>query len=162
MENEKAERVIRLDDFTVVSIGTGAKLEVSRVAKLNRAGKLGWLKDAIGISMTGNTQAIHYNLAEIFSTQERAPKIKRYFRFQTMISPAEAKMDDPSKINLIKNRARRNILGNSEEYKTFKREHIEPPEAIVSLSNIEKQRAQEIEKFLASQQSAHCAESKDD
>ena len=155
IENEKVEEVLRLDDFTVVSIGTGAKLESSRVEKLKRAGLLGWAKAAVEISMTGTTQAVDYNVSTIFKTRQRTTDKLKYFRFQTMISPSEAQMDDPSRIGLVKNRARKDGLGDTSDYKEFISEHIESLQFRTTVRASEQAEVLGIERLLALPASAN-------
>ena len=80
-----------IDDFSLLSIGTGEMLNSSRYKSLKHAGLLGWASSAVSMSIDGTTQAGQENLRLLFGSIDG----DKYYRIQTILTPKLHQMDNP-------------------------------------------------------------------
>lgn len=85
------EKAPHIDDFCLLSIGTGKMLSSSRYKSLKHAGLLGWASSAVSMSIDGTTQAAQENLRLIFGSIDG----DKYYRIQTVLTPELHQMDNP-------------------------------------------------------------------
>src|SRR3989344_6625860 len=114
-----------LDNFVLLSIGTGEENIDSRYKKLKHSGKLRWASDAIKISMEGTSKAAHENLQDIYEAS--GVRDERYFRIQTILTPKESQMDNTKEsiTEALVNKARNDVSDDSKPFRRFVRYHIE-------------------------------------
>ena len=121
-----------MDNFVLLSIGTGERMIGSRYKNLKHAGKLTWASAAVEISIDGASQATHANLQAIYEATKGEDEIRRYFRIQTILPDTEAEMDNASIIQQLRGRAREDTSGGrpNEAFREFVRNHVRSPKTL--------------------------------
>ena len=85
-------------DMAILSIGTGYVKKSYSYKEAKDWGALGWIKPLIDIMMSGVSETVDYQLAQIYDAVGHP---EQYLRINGELSYAEPDMDDASKENLI-------------------------------------------------------------
>lgn len=89
-------------DMLIISVGTGSKSKSYPYEKVKNWGQIQWVKPVIEIMMSGNSEATHYHLSQIFDTLQRQFDKNCYHRLEPEIKSADSQMDNASEENLKK------------------------------------------------------------
>ena len=89
-------------DMLIISVGTGSKSKSYPYDKVKDWGQIQWVKPVIEIMMSGNSEATHYHLAQIFDTLKSQYDKNCYHRLEPEIKSAVSQMDNASPKNLKK------------------------------------------------------------
>lgn len=88
-------------DMMIVSVGTGASSKKYEYKNAKDWGAVGWIRPIIEIMMSGNAQAVHYHLTQIYDTL--SPKDKKdYHRLDPELLRSDPEMDNASIDNMRK------------------------------------------------------------
>jgi patatin-like phospholipase/acyl hydrolase len=116
-------------DMFLVSISTGSIEEEYTYRKAKDWGPIGWIKPLIDIMMGGNSETVHYQLKQIWSTLKGAQS-KDYVRLQpTLLEQVNPEMDDASKKNMrwLKRSGEAFVKENSAEIDRIVKKLIDNP-----------------------------------
>jgi patatin-like phospholipase/acyl hydrolase len=95
------------NDFLVISLGTGTnygapqgKLSYGGEKEIKSGGKLDWAASIVPIMMYAANDAVDYQMNELFTSDG---SVKKYFRFQPILSSEHVEMDntDPDNIKAL-------------------------------------------------------------
>lgn len=87
-------------DMLIISIGTGSKSKSYPYDEVKDWGQIQWVKPVIEIMMSGNSEATHYHLSQIFDTLNQQFDKDCYHRLEPEIKSADSQMDNASPKNL--------------------------------------------------------------
>jgi patatin-like phospholipase/acyl hydrolase len=99
-KNEKMPVEPSAKDMIIVSLGTGSVKLPYYFDKMKNKGQLGWVKPIIDILMSSNSETVHYQLLQVFSSLEDKALRKNYYRLEPSLFNASSEMDDASLENL--------------------------------------------------------------
>jgi len=92
------------NDFLVVSLGTGTnygapqgKLSYGGKKVIKSGGKADWAESIVPVMMYAANDAVDYQMNELFANDDG---IKKYFRFQPILSSEHVEMDDTNPDNI--------------------------------------------------------------
>ncbi len=94
-------------DLFILSIGTGEVKNPYYYDSVKDWGNLNWLKPIIDISYSANSEAIDYQMQQLFDTTTSSDD---YFRMNPQLKGSSSEIDDASEENI------RNLVALSEEY----------------------------------------------
>ena len=86
-------------DMITVSVGTGTVKKPYYFSDLKNAGELGWIQPVIDILMSGNTETVDYQLAQMYETLSGKNK-NNYYRLEPSLREALSEMDLATSANL--------------------------------------------------------------
>ncbi len=89
-------------DMLIISLGTGSKSKSYPYKEVKDWGQIQWVKPVIEIMMSGNSEATHYHLSQIFDTLKLQFDKDCYHRLEPVIKLADSQMDNASPENLKK------------------------------------------------------------
>jgi len=84
-------------DMAILSIGTGYINKAYRYVKAKKWGAIGWVKPLLEIMMSGVSETVDYQLAQIY---DAIGKPEQYLRVNAELLFANPEMDDASRDNL--------------------------------------------------------------
>ena len=86
-------------DMMIFSISTGTETKKYKYREMRDRGLINWVKPIIDILMSGNSETVHYQLKQIWSTLD--PEDQRdYYRLNPSLHNAKDEMDDASDRNV--------------------------------------------------------------